>query len=292
MLSHITLLTDQHYIAFVKLISCELAFTKTTLKGGYCREEMFQKEIRIQKDEAQALAAIIRLPEETGYFPSVILCHGWNPERKRDLLDALSLQLTYAGFATLMFDFSGHGESEGKFETTTVTQMKKDLQMAWDFFSTHPNVDPKQQFLLGHSIGGMVAALTSPYLSNLKAFVSISAHSDFKQSINSYFNDYEQQEWRQTGMAMLRGRYPLHKSVLLDMLKHNLTETVGAIQCPTLIVHGTADMVIPVEQARILYSLLPQPELAIIEGADHQFSDPNNRTEMIQTVVSWLKAKL
>ena len=252
---------------------------------------MFQKQVIIQKDGKHALSGIIRLPNEEGKFPSVVLCHGWNPEREHELITEIAMQLTYNGFATLCFNFSGHKESEGSFEKTTVTQMRDDLEMAWDFFSTFSQIDPKKRFLLGHSMGGMVAAASWHSLPELQKFVFIAIHSDFQQLINSYFSEYEQQEWRKTGIARLRGKYPLHKSVLLDMNRYSLPEILRQIKCPVLIVHGTADIIIPVQQARIVYSLLQHPELEIFEEADHQFSQLGLRQEMMQRVIEWLRAK-
>jgi len=44
---------------------------------------------------------------------------------------------------------------------------------------------------------------------------------------------------------------------------------VGRIRAPTLVCHGTADALCPVENARLLASLIPRARLVLYEGAGH-----------------------
>jgi fermentation-respiration switch protein FrsA (DUF1100 family) len=61
--------------------------------------------------------------------------------------------------------------------------------------------------------------------------------------------------------------------------------------CPLLIVHGTADIAVPLSQATELESRSGKAaELALIEGADHIFS--RHRRQLVNTVVGWLQKKL
>lgn len=65
------------------------------------------------------------------------------------------------------------------------------------------------------------------------------------------------------------------------VMAHDTYERLPEIQAPTLVIHGDADRVVPVENARILASRIPNAELVILEKMGHLFSseafDESNR---------------
>jgi dipeptidyl aminopeptidase/acylaminoacyl peptidase len=57
-----------------------------------------------------------------------------------------------------------------------------------------------------------------------------------------------------------------------------------------LVVHGSQDEIISVEDAYKLHQLKPKDtELAIIPNADHMFSRNEHRKQVAQLVVGWFK---
>lgn len=62
-----------------------------------------------------------------------------------------------------------------------------------------------------------------------------------------------------------RGARPPGRGALVD--RDDITDRVGEITCPVLIVHGTADTAIPIEKAELLRAELPDcRDLVPIEG--------------------------
>ena len=57
-----------------------------------------------------------------------------------------------------------------------------------------------------------------------------------------------------------------------------------------LIVHGSADTVIPVEDAFEFAKIMPNHKLHIIEGADHPYT--NHQAELASVVVNFIKENL
>lgn len=53
------------------------------------------------------------------------------------------------------------------------------------------------------------------------------------------------------------------------------TSSFCNIQCPTLIIHGKEDKLLPVEHAYLMHENLPQSQLELIEGMAHHFSEKN-----------------
>ncbi|MFC9691439.1 alpha/beta fold hydrolase [Kribbella sp. NPDC056951] len=64
---------------------------------------------------------------------------------------------------------------------------------------------------------------------------------------------------------------------------HDTTGRLGAIDVPALILHGTADAGIPVENALHLHDLLPAAQLELFEGAGHLFwwEDPERTAALL-----------
>ena len=57
----------------------------------------------------------------------------------------------------------------------------------------------------------------------------------------------------------------------LAMRTHDTYDRLPEIQAPTLVISGDADVIVPVENSRILAERIPNAELAILEGMGHCF---------------------
>jgi alpha-beta hydrolase superfamily lysophospholipase len=89
-----------------------------------------------------------------------ILCHGFTGHRIGPgyMFVRISRELEQRGISSLRFDFRGAGESDGLFKNMTVSTMLSDLASAIKF--VRRTYAPKRLILLGHSLGGMIAALS------------------------------------------------------------------------------------------------------------------------------------
>jgi pimeloyl-ACP methyl ester carboxylesterase len=92
----------------------------------------------------------------------------------------------------------------------------------------------------------------------------INAHPETKQVIMA-------------GLAMMPRTPPeTADRMAAGMMAFNTFDRLERINCPVLIVHGDADILVPGENAHIMKSRLPQAELYVIPGAGHAFfaADP------------------
>ena len=79
------------------------------------------------------------------------------------------------GIATLRFDMTGIGNSEGNFPDTNLTTQIEDFLSAADYLTKHYEA-PK--LLIGHSLGGNVALFSALKLPHTKAVVTIASSSE------------------------------------------------------------------------------------------------------------------
>ena len=81
----------------------------------------------------------------------------------------------------------------------------------------------------------------------------------------------DDQPWKELWAAMPRHRSPQVMHPLLT--REDLTDRLGEITCPALVVHGEVDASIPVEKAQDLVAGLPKAEpLVVVPGAGHAAS--------------------
>jgi pimeloyl-ACP methyl ester carboxylesterase len=63
-----------------------------------------------------------------------------------------------------------------------------------------------------------------------------------------------------------------YQAQLMAAALHNTTSRLGRIDAPALVVHGEDDRVVPVENARLIASRLPNGRLHLLPGAGHLYT--------------------
>ena len=99
-----------------------------------------------------------------GPCPLVLMLHGFGGRMDAvpgGWMQEWSDALTAAGFATLRFDFNGHGDSEGSFREMTMYNEIEDAAAVLQYAGSLPDV--AEICLLGHSQGGVVAGMLAGY---------------------------------------------------------------------------------------------------------------------------------
>ncbi|HEY8368028.1 MAG TPA: alpha/beta fold hydrolase [Thermodesulfobacteriota bacterium] len=122
------------------------------------------------------LAGELLLPSGAGPFPTVVFAHGWRSGKESPRNRAAAEALRAAGFAACLFDFTGHGESEGTLEESTVERQVEDLGAAIDAVLAEGATDETRIGVAGASSGGAVALLRASIDSRIRALVLRSAN--------------------------------------------------------------------------------------------------------------------
>jgi pimeloyl-ACP methyl ester carboxylesterase len=64
---------------------------------------------------------------------------------------------------------------------------------------------------------------------------------------------------------------PVLTAQLGAIAAHDTSERLSSLKIPTLVVHGSADQMVPVENGYMIARLIPDAQLEILEGAGHLF---------------------
>ncbi|HEX3519349.1 MAG TPA: alpha/beta hydrolase, partial [Solirubrobacteraceae bacterium] len=72
------------------------------------------------------------------------------------------------------------------------------------------------------------------------------------------------------------------------ILAHDTRERLGGLTMPTLVLHGTEDQMLPVQNGRLIASLIPDAQLEIFDGVGHLFfwEQPQRSAELIRTLAA------
>lgn len=223
--------------------------------------------------------------------PCVVFCHGFTGHRLGPgyLFVKCARALADGGIASVRFDFSGSGESEGVFNEMNTDTMMEDLTTVVSL--VRERFSPRRLFLCGHSFGGMVAARRA---ASLQADgVILLAPVGTPGGIAHRRKDLLEAGPNATGFYE-NGPHEMSLSFLDSLKGYDPTEEfASAYTGSMLLLQGDNDPSIAVDES---YRYVAAAETAsipcryrMISGADHNFSRVADVRTVITTIVSWTK---
>jgi len=213
----------------------------------------------------------------------VIIGHGVTGNKDRPWAVGLAEALENEGINALRFSFSGNGESEGRFEDSTISKEVKDLKSIIDV------VDDEgfhKICYVGHSMGAAVGVIAATKDERISLLVSLSGMVHTKKFCEVEFGDQKPGK----GFMWDEKECPLSQKFVDDMNKiDSVLSKTEKVEIPWLLVHGDADDVVPIADCREIYAAAYEPKDYVeLPGSDHVFSG-GSRKKMIDAVVPWLK---
>lgn len=248
-----------------------------------------EKIVSFLNEYGEKLAGTLHLPESPT-DRAVIWGHCFTCSRHTTVLRDISKKLEERGIASLRFDFSGNGQSEGDFSHTSYTRHIAEMKQAMTFLSQHGFV----RFAAGgHSMGAAIALLAADRLAgeslSIRAVCALAGRLG-RGKISQLFSDQQMEELRQTGRVSFvsRGRkLELGEDFFTDMQQYDPAAAVAGLKIPLMVIHGDKDEVIPVENALDAKEGNPDIELEIIPDADHMFLNPAHRAGIAERAAAW-----
>lgn len=259
------------------------------LQGSPADLELDYEAVTFSSADGLLLSGWFIFPaEKAGNGAAIILCHGFGSMRTEMLPEAAIL--TGHGYSTLLFDFRGHGKSEGDMVTLGYDEVQ-DVQAAVTYLLTRPDLAPNKIGLLGHSMGGATALRAAAQMPEIRAVITEGAYASLADTLAHDFTNL-------TGLP----RFPFAPLVItlgewqagLDIAQVRPMDDIASISPhPVLIIHGLADDVIPPENAQRLYEAAREPKsLWMPEGVGHAASARQQPVEFEARVLSFFEKAL
>ena len=254
------------------------------------------------------LAATITRPRNasaTAKLPAVILL-GASASNDRDgvilgvpTLGQLAGALADAGFLAVRYDRRGSGQSGGRSESATLSDLADDARVVVKWLADRNDVDRKRIALAGYSEGAMVALVTASHDKGVAAVVSINAPSTTgaeqileEQQLELSASILPQTEkdkrvalQKQVQQAVMTGKgwegIPPDVKKAADtpwfqsVLAYDPVKVLDDVRQPLLIVHGGLDKQVPPAHADQLADLARKEsksksvDVVIVRGVNH-----------------------
>lgn len=208
---------------------------------------------------------------EYGKGKDVVLLHGWG--QNIDMMKPVGDRLK--NYHIIIIDLPGYGESSEPNSVWTIYdyvdciyQLLKELKV-------------KKPILMGHSFGGKISL---EYASKYEVEKLVLFGSPFRPAIKKMplktkilktakkipgLNKLEGFAKRHIGSDDYKSASEMMRKILVETVNLDITEDVKKIKCPTLIIWGTLDDAVPLEDAYALEKLIKDAGLVIYDGCTH-----------------------
>jgi pimeloyl-ACP methyl ester carboxylesterase len=233
--------------------------------------------------------------------PILIFCHGYKGFKDWGSWNLMAETFAKAGFCFIKFNFSHNGGTVEQpidfpdleaFGNNNLTKELDDLDavISWTIETFHSNkeFDTSNISLLGHSRGGGIVAIKAEEDSRINNLITLASVSDYK---SRFPQEEHLKQWKKDGVMFVRnGRtkqdMPHYFQFFEDFVKNEkrltIKRAISNLKIPHLIIHGSNDPTVLIEEAKTIHKWNPKSVLKIIEAANHVFetSHPWNKSEL------------
>lgn len=252
------------------------------------------------KNQGELLIGVVHRPDEdrdvrAAARPGVVILHGFTGHKigSHRMFVKMAERLASMGMVALRFDFRGSGDSEGNFEDMTFGGELSDALLALNYMLGHEGVDPKRLGVLGLSMGGALAACVTGRSGKVRSTALWSAVADL--NLFQYVAKDITDEHGPIETYDLQGNL-VGRAFIDELGSYVPYEEVADGRTPVLVVHGTADELVPLSHAHQFADALKAAgnpyKLHIIEGADHTYNAHPWEIELIDVTAAWFEQTL
>ena len=239
----------------------------------------------------------IAVRQRAGRSPGLIWLGGFNSDMKGTKAQALDQWAKQQGRACIRFDYSGHGESGGKFSDGTIGRWLEESCAVFSTCCEGPTI------AIGSSMGGWISLLLARDLragrlrtkAELTGLVLIAPAVDFTEALMwQRFPPEIRKQIEETGSWRRPSQYSdeaylITRQLIEDGRKHLLLGALIETGCPVRILQGVKDEDVPWEHAVSLVSRIARDDvvLTLVKDGDHRLSRPEDIERLLAAVAEF-----
>lgn len=229
--------------------------------------------------EACPLTGVVHIPEKP-IGKTLIMSHGFRGSKDgggRAVI--LAEAIAAIGFTVIRYDF------------TPLQNLSRQISELRTVIAYARRTVGGQLFLLGRSMGGSASLATAAADKNINGLILWATPWDLAATFRLALGPYYEQ--LATGKSISikddYGSLELSPDFIRDFARHNMLQYIKQLgSTPLLILHGSADAIVPVSQARTIYEqALGFKELVLYPDGDHHLAAYAQQASLAITI--WLK---
>jgi pimeloyl-ACP methyl ester carboxylesterase len=240
----------------------------------------------------QRRIAYLREAGDGGGKPGVLWLSGLKSEMTSTKASALAHWAREQGLDCLRFDYSGHGQSEGRFEARTLGDWLEEARSAFA-------LTRGPQVVVGSSMGGGIALLLLRELmvqapqeaERVKALVLIAPAWDMAELLWSNLSERARREIMENGIHLRPSRYgdgpyPITRAFIEEARRHRIGDAPFDPGRPVHILHGLLDPDVPWEYTLDLVAHLSGDwtRVSAVPDGEHRLSRPQDLALLLDII--------
>lgn len=223
--------------------------------------------------------------------PVVVFSHGFKGFKDWGPYNVVADKFAEQDLVFVKFNFSHNGTTIDHpldfvdleaFGEDNITKELDDLDVVinWVLSSEFPvdaeETDRSQLYLMGHSRGGGISILKTREDKRVKKLCVWASMSE----VGKHWKTDEMERIKREGVIfvpnvrtnqMMPIKWQMYENYFANLGRLYIPGAVKEISVPFLIIHGTKDETVPVEDAQEMHALNKQSRLFLVEGSNHNF---------------------
>lgn len=247
---------------------------------------MAKSAVTFSNPTGETLAGTLYVPDSGAPRAYALFAHCFTCTQNLAASRNIVAAMADSGIATLVFDFTGLGKSNGEFSDSNFSTNVEDLIGAADYLAEHHQAP---RILVGHSLGGTAVLQAVPYIASVAAVATIGSPAEARHVAHLVASQRDDIERDGEAEVLLAGRpFRIKKQFLDDLGNHTVLDQVAALGKPYLVMHAPLDDTVGVDNASALFLAAKHPKSFIsLDHADHLLSNPVDSRYAGKVIAAW-----
>ena len=200
----------------------------------------------------------------------------------------IARRLVTHGVGVLRFDFTGLGESEGKFAETTFSSQVEDVVLAAAELRER---QAAPLLLVGHSLGGAAVLAATAEIPETAAVATINTPFE-PEHVFTHLPEAaaELEEGDEAEVEIGGRRFTIGRRFLVDARSHDLADSIRHLGKALFVFHAPTDSTVGLDHARRIFEAAKHPKSFVsLEGADHVLSGRGDGDYVADVLAAWIE---
>ncbi len=200
----------------------------------------------------------------------------------------VTMALAAHGIATMRFDFTGLGGSEGDFANAGFAADVADIVSAADYLRGDVGAP---SIVIGHSLGGAAILAAASGIPEARAVVTIGAPFDPAHVLHRIDGDLATIERDGAGEVKIGGRAFRISADFLNRTKGSMPATqIAGLKRALLVLHAPLDTIVGIDNARAIFEAARHPKSFVsLDGADHLLTRLSDANYVASLIAAWVE---
>ena len=230
------------------------------------------------------LVGVLERPDHAPLQALAVFAHCFTCGKNSLAATRISRALAQQGIATLRFDFTGLGESEGDFGRGGFSSSVADIVAAVHWMQSTIGMPA---LLVGHSLGGTAAIAAAARLDGIRAVCTLGAPATADHVLR-HFGPTKSEEDGQIQVDLGGRAFRIAPAFIEELQAQAHENPVKGLRAALLVMHAPSDAVVDIGEAQDLFKAARHPKSFIsLDDADHLLTRPADAQYAADLIGAW-----